>query len=303
MSVGVPLFRGNIIKMASDWKRRFRLYMKYLGFFLGTIVLILLANFTVNYFVSLSTVPFIKIVGDTNTWILFNSGVIGSIVGGLVAGIIAFNVSKQQIDKENENNLYYRKLELKYSLQVEVTRKILDIVDVLLTQHYLEAKYINNIYEQIGEHRKYSRNKDDIKNSDAILSQMKDYCRLNYNALFEETVKDFDYQFKLNHIYSCYTIIILEHKSSFEHILNKLLLLKDIKTKIKEYCEKLTKIVEIGDDIEDIDYSNLRNLVGEFRNKVNLLIFDLTCFNVDIQNSLGFLFNDKVEKPEYSERV
>ena len=278
-------------------------YLKYFLYFLLVVFFIAIANITVNYFVSLSLFPSIKIIGDANTWILFNSSVIGSIIGGFVAGIIAFNISKVQIEKENENNLLYRKLELKYSVQVDVSRKILDIIDALLTQHYLEAKFIKNISEQIEEYRKYSLNKDSTKNDDNIVFQMIDYCKKNYDMLFQETVKDFDYQFKLNHIYSSYTIIILEYKSSFENILNKLTSLKDIKTNLKEIFVALIQIIKDGKKIKDSDYSNMVNLINDFRTRVNPLIYELTCFNVDIQNTLEFLFNDKIEKPEYRDQI
>jgi hypothetical protein len=278
-------------------------YLEYFLYFLLVVIFIAIANITVNYFVSLSTLPFIKIVGDSNTWILFNSSVIGSIIGGFVAGIIAFHISKAQIEKENKNNLLYRKLELKYSVQVDVSRKVLDILDVLLTQHYLEAKFIKNISEQIEEYRKYSMNKDSIKNEDNIASQIKDYCRKNYDMLFQETIKDFDYQFKLNHIYSSYTIIIFDYKSSFENILNKLTSLKNIKAGLNEIFGTIIQTIEDEKNIKDIDYSTMLNLINGFRKKVNLLIYELNCFNVDIQNTLEFLFNDKIEKPEYREQI
>ncbi len=278
-------------------------YLQYLLYFLLIVFLVAIANITVNYFVSVSPLPFLKIVGDDNTWILFNSSVIGSIIGGFVAGIIAYHISKAQIEKENENNLLYRKLELKYSVQVDVSRKILDIIEALLTQHYLEAKSIKNISEQIEEYKKYFMNKNSIKNKDNLVSQMKDYCRKNYDMLFEETVRDFDYQFKLNHIYSSYTIIILEYKSSFENILNKLTSLKDIKIGLKEIFGTLIQTIEDEKNIKEIDYSTMLNLINVFRKKVNLLIYELTCFNVDIQNTLEFLFNDKIAKPEYREQI
>lgn len=279
------------------------LYKKYLKFPIIIFAFILFANIVVNYFVSMQSFAFVKIIGDTNTWISFNGSVIGSIIGGLVAGIIAFNVSKLQVDKENENNLIYRKIELKNSLQVEVSRKILDIIHVLLIQHYAEAKYIINIYEQINEYRKYSIYKDKIENADNTYLRMKDYCRLNLDSLLSETIKDFDYQEKLNHIYYSYTIVILNVKSTYENIMKELLSLKEVKTSIKECCERMTITIESGKDVEDAEYLVLSKLVEEFKEKVNPVIYDLTCFNIDIQNTLTFLFDDKIEKPEYREQL
>ena len=269
---------------------------------LSVIILIIVINFLTNIIIACVTPFKIETVGNVDSWIQFNGNILGGIFGGLIAAFVAYLIAKYKIEKERENNLVVKQLQLRQDISFNIVQKLLDINSILLDCIYHQNSYLEKIINQAEQYSKFG-GASSLEDSEEIVLEMYEYIERVFNALADETVKLFNSQLDMQRIWSTYKIVLYEYKMQIETILSHLLKLNVNSQNIKNIIESIKLEVQAWKELNNKHLVLLKGEQIQFRAYSNKLLYDIECLNVDLQNSLNPIFNITLDKPEYEEKI
>jgi hypothetical protein len=122
-----------------------------------------------------------------------------------------------------------------------------------------------------------------------------------FNEFDKYCIKFYDTNLELNRIYSTYTIVLLDYKLQIESIFNNLLQVGNRLRPVKNIYEQIDSAISQKEPISDAEKKDLFTYINSIADYSNEAYSKLSSLNIDIQNSLEFLFGEKIEKPENEE--
>jgi len=273
--------------------------LKYIGYFVGIILIILLINLIYSQVIKIQLPSFIQIVGNINTWILFNGSIIGALVGGLIAGIIAFNIAKLQITEENKSKSESLKKQYREEFQRNVLLKLLELNLDIQEGFLYKNSLLKNIIEQIDSYNKaLESSREDIG---LLIKQMQEFFYNNIKALDEKIIFSMNAQISYSRIYTAYTIVLKNYKEKIEEVMRLTITNNNHHSLLKHHLVALKDFVSKRSIIPGKLYEQLNNIYESNRKEFNEIGYRIQLLNVDIQNSFSDLFDYKIDYPKYEE--
>ncbi len=273
--------------------------LKYFGYLLGIVIAILLINIIFSQVIAFETPTFLKVLGNTDTWILFNGSIIGAFVGGLIAGLIAFNIAKIQMVETNKAKSESRKIEFRDDFQRKVSLRILELNLDLQEEFLFKDTLLKSILNEINSYNKLlASGRESI---DLFIKQIQESLSVNVLSLERKLNSAMNTQLAYRRIILAYEIPLKEYKEKIREVMKLLtdnnnhhINLKHHLVALREYFPKRYIVPkELINKLDDIYNTN--------RKDFNNLDFTIHILNIDIQNSFSDLFNYKIKYPEYEE--
>ncbi len=273
--------------------------MKYIGYLVGIAIVVLTINVIYSQIIAFETPTFLKVIGNIDTWILFNGSIIGALAGGLIAGLIAYNIAKLQIDEANKSNKESRKIQYRDDFQRKVLLKLLELNLDLQEEFLFKDTLLKSILSQITS---YNQALESGRESiDLLIKQMQESLFNKIQTLESKLTSAMNTQLAFKRVFLAYQIALRDYMKKIREIIELLVTNNNGHSSLGHHLFALRDYIhnrnviptELIDKLKDINNSNRRDF--------NTLDYKIHLLNIDIQNSFSDLFNHKIQYPEYEE--